>query len=126
MAQPSSLPPLDLVLELERELQTPECRSDEIRLRELLAPDFVEIGASGRRWDLGGILAMLAAVRAAGEADGADVIKVTGLAARALAPGVVQVFWESECAGQRARRASIWCERDGRWQQVYHQGTALP
>jgi hypothetical protein len=123
MTQLSSPQPLDRVLELERELQTPACRADEARLRELLAPDFVEIGASGRRWDLDSVLTML---REESAEDDNDVIKLTGLAGRALAPGVVQVFWESERAGRRARRTSIWCERESGWQQVYHQGTLLP
>ena len=123
MTQLSSPQPLDRVLDLERELQTPACRADEARLRELLAPDFVEIGASGRRWDLDSTLTML---REESAADDSDAITLTGLAARALAPGVVQVFWESDRAGRRARRTSIWCEREAGWQQVYHQGTLLP
>ena len=123
MTQFSSPQPLDHVLELERELQTPACRADEPRLRELLAPDFVEIGASGRRWGFDSILAML---REESADHDSDVIKLTGLAARALAPDVVQVFWESERSGRRALRTSVWCERGGGWQQVYHQGTLLP
>jgi hypothetical protein len=75
------------ILELERELQTPVRRADEARLRELLAPDFVEIGASGRRWDLDSVLAMLRQ-----ETTDSEVINLTGLTARELAPGVVQVF----------------------------------
>lgn len=60
-------------------------------------------------------------------AEGGDGdIELTGLAARTLAPGVVQVFWESDRAGRRARRTSIWCEREAGWQQVYHQGTPVP
>jgi hypothetical protein len=122
MDQP--LPPQDLdhVVELERELQTPACRADEARLRELLAPDFLEIGASGRRWDLGGILAML---RDESAEESPGVIEISGLEARALAPGVVQVFWVSDRNGRRARRTSIWCRRARGWQQVYHQGTLL-
>jgi hypothetical protein len=123
MTQLSSPQTLDHVLELERELQTPACRADEARLRELLAPDFVEIGASGRRWGFDSVLAMLREESADND-DG--VTKLTGIAARALVPGVVQVFRESESAGRRARRTSVWCERGSGWQQVYHQGTPLP
>lgn len=122
MTSHSSPQPVDRVLELERELQTPACRADEARLRELLAADFLEIGASGRRWDLHSTLAMLRDESV--EGDRAD-IRLTGLTARTLAPGIIQVFWESERGGQRARRTSIWCERAGRWQQVYHQGTPV-
>lgn len=108
---------------LERELQTPACRADEARVRELLAADFVEIGASGRRWDLESIVALL---RTEAADPDAGVIEMTGLSARALAPGVVQVFWDADRSGRRARRTSIWCERGTGWQQVYHQGTLLP
>lgn len=123
MAQFPSPQPLHRVLELERELQTPVCRADQARLRELLAPDFMEVGASGRRWDFDSVLPML---REESAADDNAIIRLTGLAGRALAPGVVQVFWESDRAGRRARRTSIWCERGAGWQQVYHQGTLLP
>lgn len=123
MTSHSSPQPLDRVLELERELQTPACRADEARLRELLAPDFLEIGASGRRWDLHSTLAMLRDESVEGDS---AVIKLSGLTARVLAPAVIQVFWESDRAGRRARRTSIWCERAGGWQQVYHQGTLVP
>jgi hypothetical protein len=117
---------LDRVLDLERELQTPACRADDARVRQLLAPDFVEIGASGRRWDFDSTMLLLHQETAAqlGEEPPA-VIEMTGLRARALAPGVVQVFWDSDRGGRRARRTSIWCERPAGWQQVYHQGTLL-
>ena len=113
---------LDHVLELERELQTPACRSDPDRLSQLLAPDFVEVGASGRRWEREDMLAML---REESADPAAGAIEVVALSARALAAGVVQVFWDSARDGRRARRTSIWCERDGGWQQVFHQGTLL-
>src|SRR5699024_5910084 len=47
------------VRELERELQSPATRADEHRLRQLLAPDFLEVGASGRQWDRETTLALL-------------------------------------------------------------------
>jgi len=123
MTQSLSPQAFDRVLELERELQTPACRADEDQLRELLAPDYVEIGASGRRWDFDSILTML---REETAEEDHGVIALTGLAARALAPGVVQVFWDSDRNGRRARRTSIWCERGDGWQLVYHQGTLRP
>jgi len=122
MAHPSSRHALDRVLNLERELQTPACRADETRLRELIATDFVEVGASGRRWDFDATMAMLREESAEND----DVIHVDRLEARELVPGVVQVFWDSDRGGRRARRTSIWREHRGGWQQVYHQGTVLP
>lgn len=107
------------VLELERELQSPQARGDVGRLRGLLAPTFVEIGASGRRWNLADILDLL-------EEETAAPITVHDLHGRRLGDEVIQVFWESEREGSRARRTSLWQRFDDGWQQVYHQGTPLP
>jgi len=114
---------LEEVYALERELQTPLCRADPGRLQELLDPEFVEIGASGRRWDLAAVITMLAEEQA--EPD-LPPIEVTELDGRVLASGLVQVFWISTRGERRARRTSIWRERNDRWQLTYHQGTPLP
>lgn len=111
------------VLELERELQSPTARADEGRLLELLAPDFTEVGASGRAWDRESILGLL---REQSDNEETSPIGIHDLRGRVIAPGVVQVAWDSDQAGRRARRTSIWCERDSGWQQVHHQGTPLP
>ncbi|MHA7126864.1 DUF4440 domain-containing protein [Janibacter indicus] len=114
---------LATVLELERELQSPATRADERRLRQLLAPDFTEVGASGRAWDRRSILDLL---QEESEDEDAPTIGVEDLRGRVIAPGVVQVSWDSTVGDRRARRTSIWCARDGGWQQVHHQGTPLP
>lgn len=114
---------VDEVMARERELQTPAARANADRLRELLAPDFVEIGASGRRWDRESILALLATEDAT---SGAEQIEVHALEARALSDGLVQVFWESVRDGRRARRTSLWRRGADGWRQVFHQGTPLP
>lgn len=108
---------LTTVLELERELQSPEARSDEGRLRQLLAPDFAEVGASGREWDRDAILDLL---HDESVDDGTDPIEIHEIRGRVLAPGVIQVSWESR---RGARRTSLWCARETGWQQVHHQGT---
>jgi hypothetical protein len=115
--------PVEEVLRLERELQSRACRADRVRVRELLADDFLEVGASGRRWDLTNALALLEEETAD---EGAGEIEVLDLRGREVAPGVVLVSWDSERAGRRARRTSLWCRRGERWQQVHHQGTLLP
>ena len=114
---------LATILELERELQSPATRADQDRLRQLLAPDFLEVGASGRQWDLETTLALL---REQSEDEDTPPIGIHYLRGRAIAPGVVQVSWDSSTGDRRARRTSIWCERDSGWQQVHHQGTPIP
>ncbi len=110
------------VLRLERELQLPSVRSDVERLTELLAPGFIEIGVSGRRWERGAILDLLA--RESEDPDAGE-IGMSGLEARVLTADVIQVFWDSERDGHRARRMSLWQRTEKGWQQTYHQGTPL-
>lgn len=109
------------VLGLERELQTPAARADVERLRELLAPSFVEVGASGTRWDRDTILDLLAHESGSGTAE----IQVSDLHGRRLCDDLIQVFWDSHRGGRRARRTSLWQLGPQGWQQIYHQGTPL-
>ncbi len=111
---------LDDVIALELEVQTSQCRADPPRVQELLAEDFLEIGASGRRWDLASTLEML---RWESQDPSTTEIEVADIRARQIAPGVVQILWTSSRSGQRARRSSIWCLRDAGWRLVFHQGT---
>ncbi len=123
MGSAPSSSPLDDVMALELEVQDAQCRASQSRLAEIFAPDFVEIGASSRRWDLDSTLQMLR-----DDAQDPDVagIEVRDLRARYLTPDVIQVFWTSHRAGRRARRTSIWRRHQGQWQLVYHQGTPIP
>lgn len=110
---------LSLVLRLEEELQSKACRNNRARLLELLAPDFTEVGASGRVWDLPSTLDLLGSQADDGE------IEVAGLFGRVVADGVILVRWDSARRGRRARRTSIWRRGDDGWRQVHHQGTVL-
>lgn len=109
------------VMAYERELQTAAVRADRQRLTELLAPDFEEIGASGRVWDLRSILGMLLA-----ESDETPDIEVHGLTGRALTDGVIVLRWQSVRSGRRVHRTSLWQRRLEGWRLVHHQGTPAP
>jgi hypothetical protein len=109
------------VLRLERELQTAECRRDRARVSALLADDFVEVGASGRVWDLASTLELLGA-----ESGDDAVIEVHDLAGRVIGHGFVMARWDSVRAGRRARRTSLWRRDSPGWRLVHHQGTPLP
>jgi hypothetical protein len=109
------------VLQLERELQDPGCRRDRARVIALLADDFIEVGASGRVWDLASALELL------GAESGTDpVIEVHGLTARVIGDGFVMARWDSVRGGRRARRTSLWRRDPSGWRLVHHQGTPLP
>jgi hypothetical protein len=111
---------LSRVLELERELQTRTCRNNRARVLELLAPDFIEVGASGHVWDLTSTLEMLAS-----EPEDEEEIQVIELSGRTIADGFILARWDSLHGGRRARRTSLWRREEDGWRLVHHQGTLL-
>jgi hypothetical protein len=110
----------ELLERLEEELWREETRFDEKRMREIIAPDFIEFGRSGRiymRED------SLAAPRQPIDA----VLPLPDFGARLLHPDVAQVTYNSavtyDGAVQYARRSSIWSRTPSGWVLKFHQGT---
>lgn len=113
-----------LILDLEKRLAKPGVRSDTQKMSELLAPEFVEFGASGRRFNKQQILRLLASESEFPPYEINDfhltvLSESTALAtyaipARTGPDGVLQ---------QGSRRSSVWQQRDGSWQILFHQGT---
>jgi hypothetical protein len=87
------------------------------------APDFWEVGASGRRYSRDFILNMRSR-DALVNADEAGW-KASGFGLRQLGPDCFLVTYTLDQAGRLTRRATIW-ERAGEgWRLVYHQGTVV-
>ena len=106
------------LLALEERLLDPAVRAVPAQVRELLAPEFTEFGASGRVFNRDAILATLASEppRVARQARGFKV--------RELAPGVALTTWRvTRDDGIETLRSSVWQQQGGRWQMVFHQGT---
>ncbi len=105
--------------QLEESILDPAMRADPTRMRALLAPEFMEFGASGRVFDRDGIIAVLAAepARVARQARGFKV--------RLIAPGAALTTWRVQRDdGIETLRSSVWQQQaDGRWLMVFHQGT---
>ncbi|QDY75488.1 DUF4440 domain-containing protein [Streptomyces qinzhouensis] len=110
----------------ELELLAPRVRSDREAAGRLLDPDFVEVGASGRRWDREAMLSELPGKPGAFE-DGPRY-EPSGMTGTVLAPGIVHVTYEVVLGERRSRHSSIWRRRDGDggWRMYYHQGTIVP
>jgi hypothetical protein len=93
-------------------------------LPSLIAEDFEEFGASGRRWDRASTVAALADVATPRAVD------LRAFAMHRLAEDVVLVTYEIAAAqaggtAPRSLRSSIWVSRGGRWQVRFHQGTPI-
>ena len=106
------------LLALEERLLDPAVRAVPGQVRALLAPEFIEFGASGRVFDRDAILAMLAS-----EAPRVALL-ARGFKARLLAPGAALTTWRvRRDDGVETLRSSVWQQQDGRWLMVFHQGT---
>lgn len=107
------------VMEAELSLLSPSVRADPERLRTLLAPDFAEIGASGRRWLLDDTVAELSDESHRTAPDTSEWLF------NELSPDVVLVNYRVITPGRNSRRSSIWqLSTDGPVLR-FHQGTAV-
>ncbi|MFD7614027.1 DUF4440 domain-containing protein [Streptomyces sp. NPDC059828] len=110
----------------ELRLMNPDVRTSAVLARELLDPEFTEVGASGRRWTYEEMLAALPTLEGAAE-DGPryEPSAVKGVP---LAPGLVHLTYETVLDGRRARRSSLWRRQgaDTAWRLYYHQATPVP
>ncbi|MBN9188175.1 MAG: nuclear transport factor 2 family protein [Microbacterium sp.] len=96
-----------------------EVRSDPARVRELLHPDFVEIGRSGRRWTRDETIAALASEVARVTPD-TDEWEFTE-----LSPTLVLVTYCVSSASGQSRHSSLW-EVGGAAPVIrFHQGTVV-
>ena len=107
---------------LERRLLDPAVRADRKELDRLLHAEFIEVGASGRRWDRAAMLDLLAS-------DPGSAPEVGDLFARALTDDVVLVTYVARRAvagNQASFRSSLWVRAEADWRLLFHQGTAIP
>jgi ribonuclease HI len=118
-AQPTA-DDLAVVEDCERALLTGAVRGDRMTASLLLHKDFREVGRSGRVWDRDSILDLMEAEAHEGAAD----IRAEDLVATALAAHVVLLTFDSVSERGRTHRSSVWVRESGRWQLLYHQGTA--
>ncbi|MFE2291237.1 DUF4440 domain-containing protein [Streptomyces sp. NPDC059452] len=111
----------------ELQLLDPDVRVSRALAERLLDPEFVEVGASGRRWTYEEMLAALPHLDGGG-VDGGPRYEPSDMAGVVLAPGLVHLTYESDFGGNRARRSSLWRRQDGgtAWRMYYHQATPVP
>ena len=111
------------IRKLETELLRPDVRSNTGKVAELLADDFFEIGESGKRYTKKDVLEAL-------KNEAEMKFTIDNFAVVPFGPDVVLATYHVRKSMQetgsesRSRRSSLWKRSDGRWQMVFHQGTA--
>jgi hypothetical protein len=117
--------PLVRIIErLECDLLEPQVRRSPERLNELLDDEFVEFGASGKRYTKQEIVHRL---------PDSVIVKysVRDLRILQVRSDVMLATYlvEKETPGINTKaislRSSLWRNRNGRWQMVFHQGTPV-
>ena len=112
----------DRIRELEEQLLLPEVRSSRRSLEELLGDEFIEIASDGNDYTNDQIVDAL-------QAEPPVSRSLAEFRLVALADDVVLATFRSTRRGDAARevvvslRSSIWKQREGGWQMVFHQGT---
>ena len=110
---------LDWIVGLELALLRPDVRGDRATFGDLLHPDFVEIGASGRRWTRDEIIEFA-------HTDIERNVQVTDMNAREITRGVVLVTFTTTTGQRRSLRSSVWVGAGRSWTVIHHQGTPTP
>lgn len=106
---------------LETELLQPETRRDPIRLRALLADEFVEFGASGRVYTKAEVIEFL-------QREEPVALELTDFIADQLADDVVLATYralrhEPGAPTAASLRSSLWVRQGDSWRMRFHQGT---
>lgn len=88
----------------------------------MMAPDFWEVGASGRIYTRAEVLATLAERYADPRYDPTAGMVVSDFSVRQLAPDLWLATYHLLQQERPTRRVSVWRLVDGGWQLLYHQG----
>lgn len=108
---------LDLVQRMELNLLLPSIRSDEKLLTQIIHPEFVEFGASGRQWYKNDLIEALV------KSQVPNVVTVLDLLAVRVDASTILVTYRTSEPNREVLRSSVWLLVSGEWVIRFHQGT---
>jgi hypothetical protein len=120
---PALLPILDELRPLEPIFHTPEFGLEPADFDRRTAPDYWEVGASGRRYSREFILQMLADAPPVNAATARW--RASGHALRQLGPDTYLLTYSLRQGERLTRRSTIWRRSPQGWQILFHQGTIV-
>jgi hypothetical protein len=91
-------------------------------LERMVAPQFWEVGASGRRYSRAYVLDRVAA-RGRGAIH--DEWRTRDFHVRALGADLYHLTYTLEQGERLTRRSSLWQRHEGAWRILFHQGTVV-
>jgi hypothetical protein len=121
VTDPADLEVLAALMKLEPIFHGPQYRTAAQR-EQLVAPQFWEIGASGRRYSRQYVLETLAAR----DPDApAQPLQASGFHCRAVAAGVYLLTYTLQQGQRHTRRTTLWQRHSCAWRMLFHQGTVI-
>jgi hypothetical protein len=120
---PALLPILDELRPLEPIFHTPEFGLEPGDFDRRTAPDYWEVGASGRRYSREFILQMLADAPPVNAATARW--RASGHALRQLGPDTYLLTYSLRQGERLTRRSTIWERSPQDWRILFHQGTIV-
>ena len=111
----TSLSDIEQVVLHERELLADRIRQDRYAAAELLHPDFVEFGMSGRIWNRESMLDKLGPLL--------EIPEVETLSCQRVSSDAILHTWKGHTSSGVANRSSLWLRTSRGWQLRFHQGT---
>jgi hypothetical protein len=105
----------------EEALLTKSVRGDSARLSELLAPDFYEIGQSGRRWSREETVTSLVA-----DTEPERDAELNEREATLVSADTVLLSYRLQYGASTSRRSSLWRWDGQSVRCLFHQGTPTP
>lgn len=114
---------LDQLVSREPIFHRPEWGTTRADFENMTTPDFWEVGASGRRYSRGDVLAELERRQ---HVQTVDVWEASGFHCRELARDVFLLTYTLLQHNERkTRRSTIWQRTQDGWKIVFHQGTIV-
>lgn len=110
-----------LLINLEKDLLDPTKRVDKKFLEDIIDPDFIEYGQSGKIWNKDDLLNNLSNQNSV-------EIFTNDFNCLELASDVVLITYKSSLDKNfknSSLRSSIWKKRQEKWKIVFHQGTSI-
>ena len=117
------LPVLDELRSLEPIFHNEKFGTSIADFTRMTAPDFWEVGASGKRYSREFILEEFGQHPPVNAQEAGWIASGFGL--RRLGPDTFLLTYMLDQAGRPTRRATIWQRTSDGWQVVYHQGTVI-
>ena len=115
---------MEILIEQEITLHQVQNRTNQLVLKQLLHPDFREIGESGNSYDYNQIVSFLE-----NEQRNGDIVQAQDFECIFLAVNTRLLLYKSAVLSSSgeytsfAKRSSIWVESNGQRRMQYHQGT---